>query len=256
MSVPASPCEPNPCRNGASCIKGNRRFQCACPEGYTGKFCETGQPSLTHWSRSTVISNVEIIPPAVPLFSNSSPIASTDCYLGNGEAYRGAVSTTDDGHECLNWNSYFILTNGEDPFTLYSDFNGLEDNHCRYIHLLWCVAPFICQNSFFHNSTHGHFQSGRVFVDRPLTEGYIEVFKMKNVQRAMCNFFWLLTRHLQIIYVHMAHGFLVAFGFYLSCLSNSLLNTQIDLSKLSLTDLDCCQNIVDKSVSTCTHVQN
>lgn len=66
MSVPASPCEPNPCKNGASCIKGDRRFQCACPEGYTGKFCETGQPSLTHRSRSPVISNVEIIPPPHP----------------------------------------------------------------------------------------------------------------------------------------------------------------------------------------------
>ncbi|TNN03745.1 hypothetical protein fugu_000774 [Takifugu bimaculatus] len=98
MTLPASPCEPNPCKNGASCIKGDRRFQCACPEGYTGKFCET---------------------------------ASTDCYLGNGETYRGAVSMTENGHECLNWNSYFILTNGEDPFILFPDFNGLEDNHCR-----------------------------------------------------------------------------------------------------------------------------
>ncbi|TWW81239.1 Hepatocyte growth factor activator [Takifugu flavidus] len=98
LTLPASPCEPNPCKNGASCIKGDRRFQCACPEGYTGKFCET---------------------------------ASTDCYLGNGETYRGAVSMTENGHECLNWNSYFILTNGEDPFILFPDFNGLEDNHCR-----------------------------------------------------------------------------------------------------------------------------
>ncbi|KAF7666535.1 hypothetical protein LDENG_00102980 [Lucifuga dentata] len=40
-SLPASPCEPNPCQNGASCIKGNRRFHCACPTGYTGKFCES-----------------------------------------------------------------------------------------------------------------------------------------------------------------------------------------------------------------------
>lgn len=50
-SVPASPCDPNPCKNGASCIIGDRRFHCACPTGYTGKFCETGQPSLTQWSR-------------------------------------------------------------------------------------------------------------------------------------------------------------------------------------------------------------
>ncbi|XP_044193800.1 hyaluronan-binding protein 2-like [Thunnus albacares] len=98
-SLPPSPCEPNPCQNGGSCIKGNRRFRCACPDGYTGRFCET---------------------------------APTDCYEGNGETYRGFVSMTEEGKECLDWHSYFILLNGDDPFTLYSDFTGLEyNNHCR-----------------------------------------------------------------------------------------------------------------------------
>ncbi|XP_067431784.1 hyaluronan-binding protein 2-like [Thunnus thynnus] len=98
-SLPLSPCEPNPCQNGGSCIKGNRRFRCACPDGYTGRFCET---------------------------------APTDCYEGNGETYRGCVSMTEEGQECLDWHSYFILLNGDDPFTLYSDFTGLEyNNHCR-----------------------------------------------------------------------------------------------------------------------------
>uniref|UniRef100_H3DNH7 trypsin n=1 Tax=Tetraodon nigroviridis TaxID=99883 RepID=H3DNH7_TETNG len=98
MSLPSSPCEPNPCKNGGSCIRGDRRFHCACPDGYTGKLCET---------------------------------APSDCYVGNGETYRGAVSMTDDGLECLNWNSYFIVTNGEDPYSRYSDFDGLEENYCR-----------------------------------------------------------------------------------------------------------------------------
>ncbi|XP_053196712.1 hyaluronan-binding protein 2-like isoform X2 [Scomber japonicus] len=98
-TLPTSPCEPNPCQNGASCICGNRRFRCACTNGYTGKFCET---------------------------------APTDCYEGNGETYRGMVSTTDDGLDCLDWHSNIILMNGEDPFTMYSDFTGLEfNNHCR-----------------------------------------------------------------------------------------------------------------------------
>ncbi|XP_063748914.1 hyaluronan-binding protein 2-like isoform X1 [Eleginops maclovinus] len=98
-SLPSSVCEPNPCLNGGSCSKGIRRFRCFCPDGYTGKFCEIG---------------------------------STDCYVGNGETYRGVVSMAENGRECLDWHSYFIVLNGEDPFTMYSDFTGLEqNNHCR-----------------------------------------------------------------------------------------------------------------------------
>ncbi|KAJ4941054.1 hypothetical protein JOQ06_027341 [Pogonophryne albipinna] len=97
-SLPSSVCEPNPCQNGGSCRKGNRRLRCFCPDGFTGRFCE---------------------------------IAPTDCYEGNGETYRGVVSMA-DGQECLDWHSYFIVSNGEDPFTMYSDFTGLElNNHCR-----------------------------------------------------------------------------------------------------------------------------
>uniref|UniRef100_A0A3P8TCY2 trypsin n=1 Tax=Amphiprion percula TaxID=161767 RepID=A0A3P8TCY2_AMPPE len=100
-TLPASPCEPNPCKNGGSCIKSKRRFRCACPDGYSGKFCGTGP---------------------------------NDCYEGNGESYRGAVSMTEDGEECLDWKSNFILLNGQNPFTTYSDFPGLDSNtqnHCR-----------------------------------------------------------------------------------------------------------------------------
>ncbi|KAJ4941223.1 hypothetical protein JOQ06_027510 [Pogonophryne albipinna] len=97
-SLPSSVCEPNPCQNGGSCRKGNRRLRCFCPDGFTGRFCE---------------------------------IAPTDCYEGNGETYRGVVSMA-DGQECLDWHSYFIVSNGEDPFTMYSNFTGLElNNYCR-----------------------------------------------------------------------------------------------------------------------------
>ncbi|XP_073345126.1 hyaluronan-binding protein 2-like [Pagrus major] len=97
-TLPTSPCEPNPCQNGGSCIKGNRRFRCACPAGFAGKFCEA---------------------------------APTDCYSGNGETYRGAVSTTEDGLECLDWKSNFIMLNGDDPSSVFADFNGLDNNYCR-----------------------------------------------------------------------------------------------------------------------------
>lgn len=42
----ASPCRPNPCQNGGSCTKGPKRssyFQCSCPTGYSGKFCEVSK---------------------------------------------------------------------------------------------------------------------------------------------------------------------------------------------------------------------
>ncbi|KAM4623438.1 hyaluronan-binding protein 2-like [Polymixia lowei] len=98
-SLPTSACDPSPCINGATCIKGNRRFRCACPDGYTGRFCET---------------------------------APNDCYEGNGETYTGVVSVTEAGEECLDWTSYFIVANGQDPFTTYEGFSGLgSHNQCR-----------------------------------------------------------------------------------------------------------------------------
>ncbi|XP_028286348.1 hyaluronan-binding protein 2 [Parambassis ranga] len=97
-TLPPSPCEPNPCQNGGSCFRGKRRFRCACPDGYYGKFCS---------------------------------IASSDCYEGNGETYRGAVDTTEEGKVCLDWRSNTIVLHGEDPFITYSHFNGLVSNRCR-----------------------------------------------------------------------------------------------------------------------------
>ncbi len=50
LSVPESNCERNPCKNGGSCTEANP-FNCDCPDGYTGKFCQIGkgqsQPSLS-----------------------------------------------------------------------------------------------------------------------------------------------------------------------------------------------------------------
>ncbi|CAJ1081012.1 LOW QUALITY PROTEIN: hyaluronan-binding protein 2-like [Xyrichtys novacula] len=97
----ASPCRPNPCQNGGSCQRGPKRssFQCACPVGYSGKFCEVGP---------------------------------NDCYEADGELYRGMVSVTVDGEECLDWNSYFIRQKGGDPFEEYAGFDGIgPHNFCR-----------------------------------------------------------------------------------------------------------------------------
>eukprot|EP00066_Takifugu_rubripes_P015406 XP_011604672.1 PREDICTED: hyaluronan-binding protein 2-like [Takifugu rubripes] len=97
----APPCRPNPCQNGGTCMKGPKRssFQCSCPDGYSGTFCEVGP---------------------------------NDCYQEDGEFYRGMVSVTVEGEECLDWNSYFILQKGSDPIQEYAGFDGIgPHNYCR-----------------------------------------------------------------------------------------------------------------------------
>ncbi|XP_018535715.1 hyaluronan-binding protein 2 [Lates calcarifer] len=92
-------CEPNPCRNGGQCIKDGKDFDCQCPPGYRGRFCHVGPD---------------------------------DCFVDDGESYRGNVSETDDGDECLYWNSHFLLENGADPFSSFADKDGLgPHNFCR-----------------------------------------------------------------------------------------------------------------------------
>ncbi|XP_034041443.1 hyaluronan-binding protein 2-like [Thalassophryne amazonica] len=94
-----STCEPSPCKNGGTCIRDGNDFDCQCPEGYTGRYCHVGPD---------------------------------DCYTGEGESYRGNVSETEDGDECLYWNSHFILEHGSSPYTSFEDEDGLgPHNFCR-----------------------------------------------------------------------------------------------------------------------------
>ncbi|KAL2078014.1 hypothetical protein ACEWY4_025699 [Coilia grayii] len=70
-------CRPNLCLNGGTCQKGQARsqFTCLCPSGYSGKLCQVGPG---------------------------------DCYNGDGQSYRGFVSETEDGQDCLPWNSHLV----------------------------------------------------------------------------------------------------------------------------------------------------
>ncbi|XP_062859121.1 hyaluronan-binding protein 2 [Trichomycterus rosablanca] len=96
-------CNPSPCLNGGTCVKGVTRskFTCVCPENYSGKFCQ---------------------------------VAPDDCYEGDGESYRGFTSETVSGLECLPWNANLIPYVGdfddEDAATDEDDGIG-PHNYCR-----------------------------------------------------------------------------------------------------------------------------
>ncbi|MBN3297218.1 HABP2 protein, partial [Amia calva] len=97
----SSPCHPSPCKNGGVCHKGRNMstFSCTCPKPFKGTFCEIGPD---------------------------------DCYEGRGESYRGFVSQSVEGSDCLYWNSYFVIEEGLNIFKEYGKKDGLGSHrYCR-----------------------------------------------------------------------------------------------------------------------------
>ncbi|KAJ8365196.1 hypothetical protein SKAU_G00140270 [Synaphobranchus kaupii] len=100
--IRASVCSPSPCLNGGACITEVSRFstfQCVCPAGYSGRFCQLG---------------------------------TQDCFEGDGSTYDGLTSETEDGEDCLHWNSQFVLDKAANAITEYQEDERLgEHNYCR-----------------------------------------------------------------------------------------------------------------------------
>ncbi|CAL8258326.1 unnamed protein product [Lota lota] len=95
----ASLCDPNPCKHNGVCVQDGSNFGCLCSPHFRGRFCH---------------------------------VDPRDCYEGDGESYRGNVTETEDGDECLYWNSHFILERGANPFSNFENRDGLgPHNFCR-----------------------------------------------------------------------------------------------------------------------------
>ncbi|XP_056617129.1 hyaluronan-binding protein 2-like isoform X1 [Triplophysa dalaica] len=91
-----SPCTPNPCQNNGKCVKDEDDFDCVCQAEFKGRYCQ---------------------------------VDPNDCYIGDGESYRGRVSETEDGDECLDWNSEFVLDKGPFPSVTIGGLG--PHNNCR-----------------------------------------------------------------------------------------------------------------------------
>ncbi|KAK7919565.1 hypothetical protein WMY93_010849 [Mugilogobius chulae] len=150
-------CLSEPCGNGASCENtADGGFRCHCVEPFTGKTCH----KVKEYCKDSTCGRGSCIfkssypyyeckckhpyrPPTAKKHPHADPtlakmedlfceVEPNDCYQEDGETYRGMVSVTVDGDECLNWNSYFVLINGGDPFVDYAGFDGLgSHNFCR-----------------------------------------------------------------------------------------------------------------------------
>ncbi|ROI81846.1 Hyaluronan-binding protein 2 [Anabarilius grahami] len=126
-------CDPNPCQNNGVCeLLKNGGFKCICPEPYIGKKCQEemnvcknvkcGHGDCVR-TQEAPFFECKCWPPFLGSKCKKGP---NDCYEGNGESYRGFVSETVEGTECLPWNYYRI------PF---KEFEGNDSigahNYCR-----------------------------------------------------------------------------------------------------------------------------
>ena len=91
-----------------------------------------------------LLSNCEVSTTDIPVERDSAGSPS-DCRLGMGWEYRGLKSTTEDGEECLDWDSVETASFSWDAWLVLSA--GLDKNLCR--NPTWDPAGPLC---FYLNS--------------------------------------------------------------------------------------------------------
>uniref|UniRef100_A0A2I3NIJ7 Plasminogen activator n=1 Tax=Papio anubis TaxID=9555 RepID=A0A2I3NIJ7_PAPAN len=103
-SVPVKSCSEPRCFNGGTCQQALyfSDFVCQCPEGFAGKHCEIDSKPWCYVFKAGKYSSEFCSTPACSE-------GNSDCYFGNGLAYRGTHSLTASGASCLPWNSMILI---------------------------------------------------------------------------------------------------------------------------------------------------
>ncbi|TWW78168.1 Delta-1-pyrroline-5-carboxylate synthase [Takifugu flavidus] len=138
LQEPGGLCNPNPCHNDGVCKQKGKKIKCDCPKPFKGKKCERGPKYCKRGLCGRGECVLSSVPPYYecrckePFQPPDCRTCPSDCYTSDGESYRGTVSETSEGDECLYWNSHFIVANGVDPFKSFVDKDGLgPHNFCR-----------------------------------------------------------------------------------------------------------------------------
>lgn len=61
FSFPDSVCEPNPCKNGGTCVRAGNDFDCQCAPGYGGSFCHVGKYNTAVMLLSHALAHTTVI---------------------------------------------------------------------------------------------------------------------------------------------------------------------------------------------------
>ncbi|MGH0166106.1 UNVERIFIED_CONTAM: hypothetical protein FKN15_050012 [Acipenser sinensis] len=137
VDLSADGCEPNPCQNNGTCEPRGGTYRCDCPEPYTGQNCQ----KVTNFCKNAKCGMGEcVITSTAPYYEckcrhpyqqPNCRKGKDDCYEGNGETYRGNVSSAEDGSRCLYWSSYQVLKDNT-PYENIGVEEGLGSHrYCR-----------------------------------------------------------------------------------------------------------------------------
>lgn len=68
-----SVCNPNPCKNGGTCVSDKKDFECQCPPGYTGNFCQIGECYTVSYFLLLLANMFSVVPPTLAFCAIQRP---------------------------------------------------------------------------------------------------------------------------------------------------------------------------------------